>query len=869
MAYFNGTLLASPIVRGSSGDTYGTHYSVLGVGGYLEVETIADRDILPVDTVKELDFDGLSSGQRRLGMLVKVVSEDKTYELKIPYSTWTGWTGTTGETQKVNALNNNSYWTVADLGGGGTGERIEKDFSQTTHGFSKGDVLGWNNTTTQFEKPLAINTETLEPLGIISDVIDVNNFTVCFAGYLGDLSSIVDFTGNTLTGQTVYYLSTTVAGKLTSTQPTEVDEISKPILTTLTNTTALVFQYRGVIITEADVAISGGTGGYIGLAENGSATGYTNGYYEDFNGNTTIIGIPIDRYNRLFKLLLPEPAPNLDNINSISSFVSGKLSFGVSRNDISYTNVTNAAGNLGVDINGDYTLSGTRLGIINNNVGGILNSDVSGEVNGIPYVDYAFNDGDEGDLELEMNGSIVNSLDLTSTTASTSNVALNTTLSVSEIKYVKTESGGDLTESPYRTGTYIINIAAMQDGFNYIRITHTNGSFTRITNYLEWVYDSEGTNINVSTTNLTNLNLTGTQYISGVEYHTGGGVDYVATGTSAYKNVYSSSASAISFPSRVNLNTQSSITILGSGITSGTTTSLPNLLTAVTNPQNTNIDITATLPINSNIVLGNIGNTGKIETNIGILHPFTSKSFTGGISNLTGFLLYNITQSVDNENEDFTGEANRLEARDYSVLTYANLNSGTYVWDNTQSLIGASTQHNTGLLIFNSELFYPNSSYLTTQYGITTGNFDGVTNSPSSNVNYTTASGIRDYYRLFKSNNTITQSTLTIEFTHTGTDSNFLTNGGTSGTPSSNDIKVEFLIKRTDNTTHGWANPFAQTGNPEGISRTSLSHVGGITTVTCTLATIPRISNNDIVLLRIFTSQTWSNRISNIEITNI
>jgi len=866
MTYFNGTLLSSPIVRGSSGDTYGTHYSVLGVGGYLEVETTADRDILPVDSVKGLDYDGLSTGQRRLGMLVKVLSEDKTYELKIPYSTWSGLT----ETQKVSGLTDNGNWVEANLGGSGTGERIEKQFNQTTHGFSKGDVLGWNNTTSEFEKPLAISGETLEPLGIISNIVDVNNFTITFAGYVDDLSSITDYTGNTLTGQTVYYLSPFVAGKLTSEQPLVVGQISKPMLTTLTNTTGLVFQYRGGIITDVDQpSSSGGTSGYIGPAEDGTVTGYTDGYYDDFNGNTTPVGTPIDRFNRLFKALLPESAPNLSNINSINSFVSGKLSFGPTRNDIGYTNVTSAAGNLGVDINGVYSSSGTRLGIINGIVGGILNSNVVGGASDIPYSDYAFNDGTKGELRLEINGSIINTLDLTTTTGSTGTTVSGTTILVDAIKYIKTDSGGEIKDDSYRTGTYQIDTSIMQNGFNYIRITHTNGSFTRITNYLEWVYDPEPTNISGSNQKLDNLNLTGIQYVSGVEYNTGGDVDYNITGSSIYRNVYSSSVSAISFPSRSNLDTQSSIFISGTGITTGNTTALPELNALSTNPEGTDIDITATLPINSNVILGNVGTIGKLESNINILHPLTTKSFTGGVANLTGFLIYNITQSIDDENEDFTGEVNRLETRDYSSLSYTNINNGSYDWDNTQSLIGGSAQHNTGLLVFNGELMYPNTSYLTTQYGITTGNFNNVTNSPSGNVDYTTASGTRSYNRLFKSNNTTTQSTLTMEITHTGDENDFLTDGGTGGSPSGDNIKIEFVIKRSGGATHGWANPFAQTGNPEGIARTSLTHVGSVTTVTCTLATTPRIGDGDILVVRVYAASGWSNIISNIEITNI
>ena len=47
--YFKGTVVASSIVKSSSGDTYGTHHSVMGVGGFMEVKTIVERNLIPMD----------------------------------------------------------------------------------------------------------------------------------------------------------------------------------------------------------------------------------------------------------------------------------------------------------------------------------------------------------------------------------------------------------------------------------------------------------------------------------------------------------------------------------------------------------------------------------------------------------------------------------------------------------------------------------------------------------------------------------------------------------------------------------------------------------------------------------------------------
>jgi len=132
MAYWAGTLLASPIVRGSSGDTYGTHHSILGVGGYMEVNTIAERNAIPIDNVNLIGHDGISSGQRRMGMLVFVYEDNTIYQLHVELSTWSGLTST----GQVSALGNNINWDVFVSGDGtSSGEILVKSFSQTTHGF--------------------------------------------------------------------------------------------------------------------------------------------------------------------------------------------------------------------------------------------------------------------------------------------------------------------------------------------------------------------------------------------------------------------------------------------------------------------------------------------------------------------------------------------------------------------------------------------------------------------------------------------------------------------------------------------------------------------------------------------------------------
>lgn len=620
-----------------------------------------------------------------------------------------------------------------------------------------------------------------------------------------------------------------------------------------------------IVFAVTGISATTGSSGTIGVAEDGS---YTDGLFTDFIPATPI-GTAIDRFNEVLKALAPPPAPDLNQATGSGTFVSGKLSFGSSKSIVGFTNVGTNAGNAAVDINGLYSISGTRLGIITSSITGILNTSVVGGGGGIPYNPTAFSDGDKGALKMYKNGVLISTLILSGTTGATS----NSRMSVSAVGQVKFPSGQPLAVFTYRTGTFNIPVSAMTNGYNYIQIHHTGTSFNRLTNFLEWVYDNDAsTSAIIAPSGLTNLTLGGGKYISGVNYHTSGTVQYQGTFSNAYKNIYSSSATAIDFPTRVNLGTMTLMDVTGAGIiprTGSALQTLPDLDTVPVNPQNTNITILATLPINVSTLVGNVGVTGMIRSNVSIANPFTAQGFTGAQSTITGFLFDNTTQAVNLNNETFIGEVDRLEARDYSLLTYANVNGGTYAWTSSQNIVSGNAQHNTGLLVFNGELIYPNAAYLTSTYGITTGNFGGVTNAPVGNPNYTSATGIRSHYRKFKSANGSTQSTLTFDITHTGLGTDFLTNGGVAGTPSGNNIKFEFLIMRSGGAIHGWANPFAPSGNPEGISNISVVHGGGITTVTCTLATTPRVAINDIVIVRIFGASGYTNRILNLAVTNI
>lgn len=125
-------------------------------------------------------------------------------------------------------------------GGGGPAEKIERTFTQPSHGFSVGDVVAYSGGT--YIKATANIDEDFEVIGFIDEIIDANNFNVVFAGYVDTIS------GLGLSADTTYYLSDTVAGAITADEPSLIGAISKPILLTTSTSAGLVVQYRGIEI---------------------------------------------------------------------------------------------------------------------------------------------------------------------------------------------------------------------------------------------------------------------------------------------------------------------------------------------------------------------------------------------------------------------------------------------------------------------------------------------------------------------------------------------------------------------------------------------------------------------------------------------
>lgn len=167
--------------------------------------------------------------------------------------------------------------------------------TQTTHGFSVGDIIKSAGTANAYAKAQANSSANAEVVGIVTVVTDANNFTYTTEGVITTGVPVA-------TAGTTYFLSPSSAGAMTATEPTTVGQVSKPLLIVLESGAKAVFAFsiRGEVIgTVAGLAgstgitVDGGGGvittgvkGYISIPYSGTITGWT--IFSDISGSCVI-----------------------------------------------------------------------------------------------------------------------------------------------------------------------------------------------------------------------------------------------------------------------------------------------------------------------------------------------------------------------------------------------------------------------------------------------------------------------------------------------------------------------------------------------------------------------------------------------------
>ena len=124
--------------------------------------------------------------------------------------------------------------------GGGSGEALQRDIAQAGHGLAVGNVVRLSGST--WQKAQANSAVNAEAIGIVAAVADVDNFTLHYGGRITGLSG--------LTAGSVYYLDDDTSGLLTTTEPPDAGDVSKPLLVADTTTTGYFFNWRGAVVVD-------------------------------------------------------------------------------------------------------------------------------------------------------------------------------------------------------------------------------------------------------------------------------------------------------------------------------------------------------------------------------------------------------------------------------------------------------------------------------------------------------------------------------------------------------------------------------------------------------------------------------------------
>ena len=603
----------------------------------------------------------------------------------------------------------------------------------------------------------------------------------------------------------------------------------------------------GAAVSFATIGTSGGSGGTIGSAEDGA---YTDGLFTDFHTGT-LIGVPIDRYNELFKSLVPPPAPAVSRADASQDGTDAFLSFGASNNMESdstpYFSVGTAAGFTAVDKGELYETATTgnnfRRSIfkLDTNITGAVNFHVTASVLGsnTNFEADSFGNAETGSLQLFINDSstAAHTLNLTTATGAGapgagSSSSLNTdgsgftNISVTSSATDANSNTFDLFQ--HRTAKYIIHSASQRRGWNYAFVRHTLGATNYDTNFIEWVNDDNATNVTITGDTLTGISLVGSRYLSGVQYNTSATANYQFLISNFYKNIY----------------TLATVTCTDSTSNASiTNTTMPHI---GTDDENKTVALTQSLTTTDTIILNeSIGATSSVT------HVFKGTATSN--TSMSGFLIF--TPSVGsptNTSEFFKDETYRLPSASFD--SQASVSSSPS-WNNQTHMTG-SGNHSDGLQLYNQRLVSPKN----TTNG---GNFSTITNTESGNPNYSTITGVRTFYRKFR--NTGTQKrdvTITIKGSAT-----IVSSQASLGA----NANVRVLVKTPGKT--DWMNlatnfTFNDVSEGAGANELGLdATIDGVGAVNVATLGTKYISNNDFFLIKIEADAGWTGNITEISVS--
>jgi len=675
------------------------------------------------------------------------------------------------------------------------------------------------------------------------------------AGLSGSLTKLIDGTSYLVAGSNIT-ISTASNGAVTvAAAGGAISAVSGS--TNISDITTIKFG-PGFVLTQESSGIAA-ISASIGAPEDGT---FNDGIFTDFT-STTPIGTAIDRFNELFLSLAPAPAPNLDNLDcDTSAGVTAFLSFGSSNNQSSaspaYVSSNTAAGFSVVDVNESYGASTSgdniRKGIYSGgtNISGDLNEDVPAYVHNTGVTNYvanSFGNADQGTLKLYVNGTLVHSVDLTTSSAGSGAPGSGTAskLNSSGSGFTNFSQTGSAVQSnslpftpfQHRTGKYIVHTSNQRNGWNYAQVIHDKGSTQTQTNYIEWINDNNADALTASNNSLT-FDGSGSIHLSGVEYFQSGTVTYKTQVDNAYKYVYNTTA--ISF-------TTSNSSVASSGLSiSFSDQAKPTINIASSENHTKSLHLTA-----SSTLTANYFTSGSITVGTTVTHPLKSNLTNGGQSTTSGILTYNLSNSSTETAETFRRENYRILSSSYD--TQADVVDNNNIWNSTVFMTSSNGGHSDGLQFFNTTLVSPKN----TTVG---GNFSTFSGGPSENPNYSEISGVRTFYRWFK-NATGVQYDLSLAMNGSSTI--------VSDATALNASRIKIFIKIPGKT--GWmdvALPFVlddvQNGSGTHITNSYLSFDNTLNATNYLNFGNVQIANNEYVVLKILADSTWTGNVSSITI---
>jgi hypothetical protein len=479
-------------------------------------------------------------------------------------------------------------------------------------------------------------------------------------------------------------------------------------------------------------------------------------------------------------------------------------------------------------------VGGNRLGIINASTalsGTLANNVTPGFVNGRPYPNLSFGDADQGWLHLEVNGTIVRTVDL-ATFASGASLTNGSGFTLSAATPVAFTNGDPFNVFKYRTGTWTVAAAALRNGYNTICVKHEYAvGLYRTSQVFDLVVDSSVTATTFSSETLNTLAMTGSRKISGVEYHTAGTAKYGITIANAYRDTYSASGTAVGYN-----GTNATITKdpLGNMVTEADSVVMANKTATVA----------ATRLLN-----------GSISVNTTLDRTVQADATSPGAS-IAGLLIDNTAESSTNTLLTFNGEARRIDAGlDLSITNYGSGGAGSQPapWQSAQSLIGGLASHNTGLMVYNGQLIYPKL------------NASVIANGPAGNVNYAAAAGLRTFLGYFY--DSAAHSNFRFNVTASGTTFVSVATG-----PSGQNLTFEVLAP---NTTKNGSNAIAwkdaavaHSGVDSDVGCYASTYGNVIpTNWGCTIGTKNTSTSGNVIVVKITAAAAWTGNISSIGIT--